>query len=144
MYDYYADVCDCVWRYIKEYVDFDDFEDFEDLEEYLNKVLWTEKSVTGNDSLDVSYTHGSYTHDTDTSMKYVSENLGFLTEALNSLWEQNSYIESEIGERFLSGDWNWFDVMARCYCLKDAIHFVLEEYFLDEFEDDNKNNQKEN
>ena len=104
---------------IKEYLENDfseDVNEFErdDLAEKLNDDLWIDDSVTGNAS-------GSYTFGRETAKEYVLDNMDLLDETI-----QEFCIEaSEVGKRFISEDWEYFDVSIRCYLLGKAIDAVL-------------------
>lgn len=95
---------------------YSDCEDKDELQEALNDDLFAEDSVTGNAS-------GSYTFCRETAKEYVTENMEECIEALKEFC-----VESEtIAEKFLSEDWEYFDVTIRCYLLGQAISEVLEE-----------------
>ena len=95
---------------------YSNFEDKDELQEALYDDLWTEDSVTGNAS-------GSYTFCRQTAKKYVAENMEECIEALKEFC-----VEAEtVAEKFLSEDWEYFDVTIRCYLLGQAISEVLEE-----------------
>lgn len=107
---------------IKEYLEdnfeykYSDYTDREELAESLYDDLWIEDSVTGNAS-------GSYTFCRQTAKEYVMDNFCVCLDMLEAFDVE----EKEIGKRFLSEDWEWFDVSIRCYCLREAIENVLDE-----------------
>ncbi len=90
--------------------------DLDELAEELDEALWCEDSVTGNGS-------GSYTFDREEAKNYVLNDMETVTEALKEFCVS----AEEIGKRFLEEDWEWLDVTARCYVLKQAIWAILEE-----------------
>lgn len=104
---------------IKEYLENDFSEDLNEFErdELMEKLyddLWIEDSVTGNGS-------GSYTFCRQTAKEYVMDNMDLCVEMI-----QEFCIEaSEVGKRFISEDWEYFDVSIRCYLLGRAIDAVL-------------------
>jgi len=84
--------------------------------EELNDTLWIDDSVTGNGS-------GSYTFSRCKAKEFVFADTETVQEALSEFCIE----ESTIAEKFLSEDWEYFDVTARCYCLSVAIYEALEE-----------------
>lgn len=120
-YDYLEAVKADVVKYIREEIDLAEYEGRrDDLEEDLNDMLWTVDSVTGNGS-------GSYTFCRETAKGYVLEDAGTVKEALDEF-----DVDAEtIADKFLSEDWEYFDVTARCYVLGSAINEVLDEYEAD-------------
>ena len=86
------------------------------LEEKLHDDLWDCDSVTGNGS-------GSYTFNRWKAKEYVTDNMELCIEAVKEVC-----VESEtIAEKFLSEDWEYFDVTIRCYLLGQAISEALDE-----------------
>lgn len=112
MYDYREEVKQDVLEYIKGDIDFADFETLEDLEEYLNEILWTKDSVTGNAS-------GSYTFSTWQAEENICHNLDLLGEALVELGCSADYLITNGAEAA--------DVTIRCYLLGECIAAALEE-----------------
>lgn len=91
-------------------------EDRDSFAEDLNDELWIADSVTGNGS-------GSYTFNRYTAKEYVTENMELCIEALREFC-----VEAEtIAEKFLSEDWEYFDVTIRCYLLGSMIEEALEQ-----------------
>lgn len=89
----------------------------EEFEEQLKDDLWTDDGVTGNGS-------GSFTFDRLQAKEYVIDNgMGYLRDACDEF----GIDAHEIGERFLSDDWEWMDVTIRCYLLGWAISDALDE-----------------
>ena len=123
MKNYYCEaVKKDVKNYINEEINFSDFDDLEELEQYLNDTLWTEDNVTGNAS-------GSYTFNRLQAKEYVLCNMELLAEAL----EEFGTDSETIADKFLSEDWEYFDVTIRCYVLGGAISDALDD-IRDDFE----------
>ena len=85
-------------------------------EEELNDGLWCEDAITGNAS-------GSYTFNRLRAREYVLSDPDTLKEALYDFCED----AATVGEKFLSEDWEWFDVTIRCYLLNESIGNALDE-----------------
>lgn len=84
-------------------------------EESLNDELWIADSVTGNGS-------GSYTFSRNMAKHNVMCDTDTVLEALREFC-----VEAEtIADKFLSEDWEYFDVTARCYVLGSAINAALD------------------
>ena len=122
-YNYFEAVKEDVMEYIKNEVNREDYESREELEEYLNDTLWTCDSVTGNGS-------GSYTFNNEKAREYV---MGDTETVIEALKEFDTDAET-IAEKFLSGDFEYFDVTARCYILGAAISEALDEIEAEEQE----------
>ena len=87
-----------------------------DLEEKLHDDLWTEDSVTGNAS-------GSYTFNRSEAKEYVLDNIDLCKEALSEFC-----VDAEtIGNKFLDEEWEYLDVIIRCYILGCVISELLED-----------------
>lgn len=112
MYDYHEAIKEDVQQYIKEEINLNEFETIEELENYLNDVLWTDDSVTGNGS-------GSYTFSTYQAEEYICHNLELLDEALTEFSCDKGYLLERGAEAA--------DVTIRCYLLGSVIHEVVEE-----------------
>lgn len=122
MYDYRTAVLNDVKEWIgdNEYY-ITGYETREDLEEYLNEVLWTDDSVTGNGS-------GSYTFSSYEAGVNLAGNFDLLREALEEFGGSMDVLKD--GEEAC-------DVTIRCYLLGESISQALDE--LEEsgfFEDD--------
>lgn len=117
MYDYREAMTEDVKEWIKENIDLTEWtEDREGLEQQLNDDLWTADSVTGNGS-------GSYTFNRVQASLYVLDNMDLLQEAI----EEFATDPATVGDKFISEDWEWFDVTIRCYLLWSVISDVLDE-----------------
>lgn len=91
-------------------------EDRDNFAEELNDELWIADNVTGNGS-------GSYTFNRYTAKEYVTDNMELCIEALREFC-----VEAEtIAEKFLSEDWEYFDVTIRCYLLGSMIEEALDQ-----------------
>lgn len=105
--------------------------DRDGFEEFLNDELWTADDVTGNAS-------GSYTFNREEAKQYVLEDMDTVAEALQEFCTS----AEEIAKHFISEDWEWFDVTARCFVLGSAIYEVCEDLdqqgAFDEIEDENE------
>lgn len=121
----FVDAMDVISEYSFESKERDDL--FEEMEE----KLWVDDSVTGNGS-------GSYTFNREEAKKNVLANseevvealeeLGYLEEAYNFQMylslddEDREYLEMEEGMK----EWEWIDVVTRCYFLPMAIDKILD------------------
>lgn len=119
-YDYYEMTKENIAFYIANEIAIEDFSSRDELEEHLQDTLLTDDSVTGNGS-------GSYTFNRNTAKNYVTDNMELCTEALREFC-----VDMEtVAEKFLSEDWEYFDVTIRCYILGSCISELL-----DDMEDD--------
>lgn len=117
MYDYRESMIEDVKQWITDEVNLADWtEDREGLEQQLNDDLWTADSVTGNGS-------GSYTFNRVQASLYVLDNMDLLQEAIDEFATD----PATVGDKFISEDWEWFDVTIRCYLLGSIISDVLNE-----------------
>ena len=116
MYNYYDAMENDIKNYIEENINLEDYTK-EELEEELNDQLWVCDSVTGNAS-------GSYTFWRATAKSYVINNMDLCVDALVEFCVD----PKTIAEKFLAEDWEYFDVIIRCYILNQCIHKVLDEY----------------
>lgn len=117
MYDYREAMTEDVKEWIKNEVDLTEWtEDREGLEQQLNDDLWTTDSVTGNGS-------GSYTFNRVQASLYVLDNMDLLQEA----FDEFATDPATVGDKFLSEDWEYFDVTIRCYLLGSVISDVLDD-----------------
>ena len=117
MYDYREAMTEDVKHWITNEVNLADWtEDREGLEQQLNDYLWTADSVTGNGS-------GSYTFNRVQASLYVLDNMDLLQEAIDEFATD----PATVGDKFISEDWEWFDITIRCYLLGSIISDVLDE-----------------
>ena len=120
MYDYNEAMKADVLDYIRENYTGKEIkskmEDRDSFAEDLNDSLWCEDSVTGNAS-------GSYTFSREKARENISGNEEALSDALREFC-----VDAEtIADKFLSNDWEYFDVTLRCYLLGGAIEAALDE-----------------
>lgn len=122
-YNYYEAMKKDIKNYIAENYTAEELseklKEADDFNEELNDDLWTVDSVTGNGS-------GSYTFDRAAAKDYIlsdSENVDLLREALKEFCVDGD----TIAEKFLSEEWEYFDVTVRCYILGGVINNVLED-----------------
>ena len=116
MFNYYEAMKNDIKDYINSEIEYTDFATLEELEQELNDTLFVNDSVTGNAS-------GSYTFNRWTAKEYVVDNMELCAEAL-----QEFCVPAEtVAEKFLSEDWEYFDVTIRCYVLHSCISEVMEE-----------------
>ena len=117
MYDYREAMTEDAKQWITDEVNLADWtEDREGLEQQLNDYLWTADSVTGNGS-------GSYTFNRVQASLYVLDNMDLLQEAIDEFATD----PATVGDKFISEDWEWFDITIRCYLLGSIISDVLDE-----------------
>lgn len=91
-------------------------EDRDSFQEELDELLWTDDAITGNGS-------GSYTMNRAKAQEYVLADIETVQEALREFC-----VEADtIAKKFLESDWEYFDVIARCYVLSMGISEVLDE-----------------
>lgn len=120
MYNYLEEMKSDVMEYINNEINLADYEDRDELEQFLNDELFTVDSVTGNAS-------GSYTFNRWQAKKYVDDSMDELESAVNEFC-----IDSEtVADKFLSEDWEYFDVIIRCHLLGQAIAEALDEMGVD-------------
>lgn len=131
MYDYNQAMNEDIRDHIREnYTPEEVIEKLQDRDEWeseLNNELWTRDPVTGNAS-------GSYTFNSWKAKEYVTDNTDLLREALCEFCTE----PYTIAEKFLDGEWEYFDVTIRCYLLNSIICEVLdelEEEFAEELEE---------
>lgn len=116
MYNYLQSIKEDVMEYIKNEVTTTEYFDRDELESRLNDNLWTDDSVTGNAS-------GSYTFCRSTAMEYVTDNMDLCKDAISEFCVD----ADTVADKFLSEDWEYFDVTIRCYLLGEAIGEALDE-----------------
>lgn len=117
MYDYREAMTEDVKQWITDEVNLADWtEDRGGLEQQLNDDLWTADSVTGNGS-------GSYTFNRVQASLYVLDNMDLLHEAIDEFATN----PATVVDKFISEDWERFDVTIRCYLLGSVISDVLDE-----------------
>lgn len=116
MYDYKEAMKEDIREYIQsEGIDIV-ADDRDSLESELYDTLWDTDCVTGNAS-------GSYSFSRRVAWEYVEGNIDLLEEACREFGIE----DSEVGRRFLSEDYEYFDVIIRCYLLSECLNEVLNE-----------------
>lgn len=120
MYNYLEEMKSDVMEYINNEINLADYEDRDELEQFLNDELFAVDSVTGNAS-------GSYTFNRWQAKEYVDDSMDELESAVNEFC-----IDSEtVADKFLSEDWEYFDVIIRCHLLGQAIAEALDKMGVD-------------
>lgn len=115
-YNYFEAVKADVKAYINNEIELSDYIGRkEELEEELNDRLFCEDSITGNAS-------GSYTFSRYQAMKNVFSDIDSVVTAL----EEFGYDPETIGKKFTEQDFEWFDVITRCYFVNQAVYEVIE------------------
>ena len=116
MYDYAEAVKHDILEYIHDELDLKAFEDLSELKNNLQDELWNKDSITGNAS-------GSYTFNSEQAKEYVCDNTDLLLDAIKEF-----DVDCEtVGEKFIQKNWEYFDVIIRCYVLSSCINDALEE-----------------
>lgn len=117
MYNYQEEIKAAIKDYIEDNIDLDQYRgNRSGLEEELTDKLWVSDSVTGNAS-------GSYTFNRELAKEYVLGNMDLLAES-----EREFCTEPEIvGQKFLDEEWEYFDVVIRCYLVGSMLSEVLDE-----------------
>ena len=117
MYNYMEVVKEDVKIAIEQDYNPADYDSREEFEDALNDELWNDDSITGNAS-------GSYTFNTyRAKMNVIEDGENYLQD----MADDGFLSMKEVGERFIDGNWEWFDVSIRCYILPLAIAEVLDE-----------------
>ena len=116
-YDYEKAVKEDALDALYDYHEAKEIEDVDDLAEFIEDKLWVDDRVTGNGS-------GSYTMDADKAMAYVMDNKDLLKEAFDDFGTDYK----EVFDKFLDGDWEYFDVTIRCHVLLTEAHDIAEEF----------------
>lgn len=101
-----------------DYLNLNELKTEKDFSIYLSRRLWEEDSITGVSS-------GSYTGNVPEAKEYVFGD----TETVINAADDFCCDVRTVTEKFLNGDWEWFDVEARCYVLYVAIDEVVKEIF---------------
>lgn len=120
-YNYFEEMKQDIRNYIEENINRENL--VEELENGVNGAfdmlyddMFTADEITGNAS-------GSYTFNSYKAMNYVIDNMDLLNKALQEFCEPTEII----ADKFLSENWEYFDVTIRCYMLGQALTEVLEE-----------------
>lgn len=116
-YDYEKAVKEDALDALYDYDEAQEIEDVDDLVGFIQDNLFNDDSVTGSAS-------GSYTMNSNKSMAYVMDNKDLLKDALNEFGDDSE----TIAEKFLDGDWEYFDVTIRCYVLVNEAYDIAREF----------------
>ena len=116
VHDYVEEMKADIAQYIADEAEIECGEDRDSFEQRLNDDLWFEDSVTGNGS-------GSYTFSTAKAHENVMGNEDYIREMVHE-WGIEA---QDLVDRFLRGEWEWFDVSIRCYLLGQVLAEVLDE-----------------
>lgn len=116
-YDYGEAVKEDALKALYDYDEAQEIEDVDDLEEFIQDNLFNDDSVTGNGS-------GSYTMDTNKAKAYVMDNIDLLKNAVDEFGDGYK----TVADKFLDEDWEYFDVVIRCYVLSMVAHDIAEEF----------------
>ena len=115
--DYVAQMMNDVRTWIDENIDLNEFDTVEEMTTAAYDGMWIDDSITGNAS-------GSYYFNSFKAREMVFENMDIVTEALEAFGTP----AEEIARKFMSEDWEYFDVTARCYLLGQVLDEVAEDY----------------
>ena len=113
LYNYHEAVKDDIREYIKE--------NYGTVTEEMRSDVFDEvlddDSVTGNAS-------GSYTMNRAIAKEYVIENIDLLNRAV----DEYGFDKKDIGEQFLSEQWEYLDVLIRLYLVGEYFDDIFSEF----------------
>ena len=112
LYNYHIAVKDDIREYIKENYD----SVTEKMRAEMLDTILGEDSVTGNAS-------GSYTMNRAIAKEYVIENIDLLNRAV----DEYGFDKKDIGEQFLSEEWEQLDVLIRLYLVGEYFDDIFSE-----------------
>ena len=113
LYNYHIAVKDDIREYIKENYD----SVTEKMRAEMFDTILGEDSVTGNAS-------GSYTMHRAIAKEYVIENIDLLNRAV----DEYGFDKKDIGEQFLSEEWEQLDVLIRLYLVGEYFDDIFSEF----------------
>ena len=113
LYNYHIAVKDDIREYIKENYD----SVTEKMRAEMFDTILGEDSVTGNAS-------GSYTMNRAIAKEYVIENIDLLNRAV----DEYGFNKKDIGEQFLSEEWEQLDVLIRLYLVGEYFDDIFSEF----------------
>lgn len=119
MYDYREAVKNDIMDYVVENYDRNDLADYEDEDDFkecLQDVVMDADSITGNAS-------GSYYCNSYKAQEALNGNLDLLRETC----EEFDLDNETVGERFLDGDFEYFDCIIRCYLSEQMVDEAINE-----------------
>ena len=113
LYNYHIAVKDDIREYIKE--------NYGSVTEKMRSVIFLDilrdDGVTGNAS-------GSYTMNRAIAKEYVIENIDLLNRAV----DEYGFNKKDIGEQFLSEQWEYLDVLIRLYLVGEYFDDIFSEF----------------
>ena len=113
LYNYHEAVKDDIREYIKE--------NYGSVTEEMRNDVFDEvldnDSVTGNAS-------GSYTMNRAIAKEYIIENIDLLNRAV----DEYGFNKKDIGEQFLSEQWEYLDVLIRLYLVGEYFDDIFSEF----------------
>ena len=113
LYNYHEAVKDDIREYIKENYD----SVTEKMRAEMLDTILGEDSVTGNAS-------GSYTMNRAIAKEYVIENIDLLNRAV----DEYGFDKKDIGEQFLSEEWEQLDILIRFYLVGEYFDDIFSEF----------------
>ena len=113
LYNYHIAVKDDIREYIKENYD----SVTEKMRAEMFDTILGEDSVTGDAS-------GSYTMNRAIAKEYVIENIDLLNRAV----DEYGFDKKDIGEQFLSEEWEQLDVLIRLYLVGEYFDDIFSEF----------------
>ena len=113
LYNYHIAVKDDIREYIKENYD----SVTEKMRAEIFDTILGEDSVTGDAS-------GSYTMNRAIAKEYVIENIDLLNRAV----DEYGFDKKDIGEQFLSEEWEQLDVLIRLYLVGEYFDDIFSEF----------------
>ena len=113
LYNYHEAVKDDIREYIKENYD----SVTEKMRAEMFDTILGEDSVTGNAS-------GSYTMNRAIAKEYIIENIDLLNRAV----DEYGFDKKDIGEQFLSEEWEQLDVLVRLYLVGEYFDDIFSEF----------------
>lgn len=113
LYNYHEAVKDDIREYIKENYD----SVTEKMRAEMFDTILGEDSVTGNAS-------GLYTMNRAIAKEYVIENIDLLNRAV----DEYGFDKKDIGEQFLSEEWEQLDVLIRLYLVGEYFDDIFSEF----------------
>ena len=112
-YNYHEAVKDDIREYVKE--------NYGSVTEKMRSIIFLdilrEDSVTGDAG-------GSYTMNRATAKEYVIENI----DLLNRIVDKYGFNKKDIGEQFLSEQWEYLDVLIRLYLVGEYFDDIFSEF----------------
>ena len=113
LYNYHIAVKDDIREYIKENYG----SVTEEMRDNVFDEVLGDDSVTGNAS-------GSYTMNRAIAKEYIIENIDLLRKAV----DEYGFDKKDIGEQFLSEQWEYLDVLIRLYLVGEYFDNIFSEF----------------